>query len=141
MLFRSADTLAHLTLDDVQPRKNATLPKQGRLTARLETFDGLRVTMTMVEQDGRHEATVSAEFDHTLVQPPPSEVEEKGEPEREGTEAEPVASGETAVKLKDPEAVRQEAQAFNEQRGGWVYVLPGFRAETLATRTGALIKK
>ncbi len=136
-----ADTMAHLTLDDVQPRGNATLPKKGRLTVQLETFDGLRVTLTMVEQDGRHQATLSAEFDRTLVQQLSPGSEEKGEQEGEGTGRKAASSDDAAAKLKDPKAVHQEANTLNEQLAGWVYVLPSFRAETLATRTESLIKK
>lgn len=136
-----ADTMAHLTLDDVLPREDASLPKQGRLTARLETFDGLRVMLTMGEQDGRHLATLSAEFDPALVQQLPSGSEEKGGQGGEGTEQEPAASDDAAAKLMDPEAVQQEADKLQDQLSGWVYVLPGFRAETLATRTETLIKK
>ena len=49
-------------------------------------------------------------------------------------------SNDAAAKLKDPKAVQQEANTLNEQLRGWVYVLPSFRAETLATRTESLIK-
>ncbi len=136
-----ADTVAHLTLDDVQPREDSTLPKKGRLTARLETFDGLRVTTTMVEQDGRHRATLSAEFDRTLVQQVPSGSEERAEQAGEGPGEKPAASGDAAATLEDPDTVQQDADTLKEQLGGWVYVLPRFRAETLATRTETLIKQ
>ncbi len=135
-----ADTMAHLTLDDVQRREDVTLPRKGRLTARLETFDGLRVTLTMVEQEGRHRATLSAEFDGALVRKPP-DAGEKDEQREDKSEQQPAASDEAAAKLKAPEVVQQEAEALNQRLGGWVYVLPGFRAETIATRAETLVKK
>lgn len=141
------DTMAHLTLDDVQPREQVALPARGRLTVRLETFDGLRVTMALAEREDRHYAALSAEFDPALVQARPSEPEPQGgqEGERQGEEegagaGEETATADAAAKLKRAEEVRQEAERLTGRLEGWVYILPSFRAETLATRTDELIK-
>lgn len=134
------DTIAHLTLDDVQREGDAPLPATGRVAARLETFDGLRVVLHMVERDDRHLATLSAEFDPSLAQHVRSAAEEET-----GAGGEQEGAGETgaaapAPAVHRPEEVREEARRLNERLGGWVFVLPDFRAEVIATRAETLIE-
>lgn len=135
-----ADTMAHLTLEDVRRRDDVTLPAKGGVTASLETFDGLRIVLRMVERDDRHHATLSAEFDPRLAQRSVTKPDEKT-----GTSVEQEDTGETtsekpAPALRTPEVVEQEAARLNERLRAWVYILPGFRAETLATRRETLIE-
>lgn len=134
------DTLAHLTLDDARRRGDVSLPAKGRVTASLETFDGLRIVLRMAERDERHLATLSAEFDPALVQQPASRGGEES-----GTSAAREDQGETASDgpspaVKTPEEVAREAARVNDRLREWVFILPGFRADTLATRREALIK-
>ncbi len=139
-----ADTVAHLTMDDVRPRGEVELPSKGGVTALLETFDGLRVILNTTKKDDRHYATVSAEFDLELIQKPeePSETKEakKEGAEQEGKEkATPEVPAPT--RLKSSEEVQQEVEQLNERLSGWVYVIPSFRAEAITKRRSDLITR
>ena len=115
-----ADTIAHLPLDDVQPLSDAKLPAEGGVQAVLETFDGLRVTLRIIEKGGTHYTTVRAEFDRTLVrdreEPPEEQKDEAAFP----------------VRLKSLEEAQEEVKQLNQNLAGWAFVIPSFRAEAIA---------
>jgi len=55
-----ASALADLDLADVRPAKDFTFPTEGVAQARYESFDGLVVTVSLVQQDGKDWARIAA---------------------------------------------------------------------------------
>lgn len=55
-----AGVLGGLELADVRPAKDFTFPKEGVAQARYESFDGLTVTVSLVQQDGKDWARIAA---------------------------------------------------------------------------------
>jgi hypothetical protein len=138
-----ADTIAHLTFDDVQPATEAKLPSRGGVRAILETFDGLRVNVRIITRGGKTYATASAEFDQALVQTVAEEAPSEGAEDdgKTGQEVREEDEGQTqSAALEKPiEAVQREAEVLNEQLTGWVYIIPKFRADSIAKHQRDLI--
>lgn len=140
-------TISSLSFDDVKPKSEITFDDQSVVTAVLETFDGLEVTMTLLPKDEKHYVTVSAAFKNDLIWKPESEEGANTEKQAEETqEAEKAESEETAApepekpEIKPEAEVKAEIEALNKRVGEWVYVIPKFRAETILKKPEALIK-
>ena len=145
-----ADTIAHLTLNDVRPQQDASEAISGGVKAVLETFDGLRVSLLVHNKDDQGYATVSAEFDPQLVthpeKPDPPSKEDATAPEEEkagksGQAApRPIPPASPPEKLQSAEEVQQEVKTINERAAGWVYLIPTFRANNIAKHRKDLLE-
>lgn len=140
-LNNMADTVAHLTLDDIRPSTKEPLKPEGALKAILETFDGLRLTLLIKKEQGKQRATLESEFDKILVQPEetpekPTKDEEKKADTKKTPSAEPVL----APKLKSSKEVKLEAEALNKHFQQWMFILPNFRVDAISKRVGDLTK-
>lgn len=117
-----ATTMARLTLNDVAARDTpAATGGTPRFTARLETFDGLRVTMEVMEDSGgQHYAGLSAAFDESIITA--ASAQDNGTPGRDGA------------------AVEQEAEQLDSRFSPWLFRLPGFQINNIAKKPGELIR-
>lgn len=141
-------TISSLSFDDVKPKSEITFDDQSVVTAVLETFDGLEVTVTLLPKDEEHYVTVSAAFKNDLIWKPESEEGTNTEKQAEETqEAEKAESEETAApepekpEIKPETEVKAEIEALNKRVGEWVYVIPKFRAETILKKPEDFIKR
>ena len=75
-----ASTLANLSFDEVHHKAEVDLSTSSHVTAIVETFDGLQVTIKTALQDGQQYITGSAIFQPDLrqeIEPPQKEIEKK----------------------------------------------------------------
>lgn len=142
-------TITSLSLDDVKPQNEVPFDGQPVRTAVFETFDGLQGTVQLLPKDEKNYVTISAVFNADLVWKP--EPEREAEPEKE---SEPQAGEPSGVDTQGKEAdtnpdqprikseaeVKAEIEALNKRTGGWVYVIPKFRADALLKRPQDLLK-
>ena len=121
-----ANGLTNLTLDDVKPAADLSFSGKRPLTVELITFDGLRVNMQSLKDGKQHLARFRAEFDSSSVAP-----------SREGKNENKHAP-ETG--LMKPDAVKKEVDTLNARWGDWVYVIPGYRIDSLTKKKSDLLK-
>lgn len=110
--------LGFLSFEDVKPL--AEVKFDGANKAVFGTFDGLVLTIELVERDGQNWARFSAAHDPAAAKP--EGVEEKHK-----------------EIMKSPEDVAKEAEAINRRFGVWAYQLPGFKADDLRTKMDKLV--
>ncbi|MEM7016529.1 MAG: DUF4340 domain-containing protein [Pseudomonadota bacterium] len=147
-----AGTLGFLNLDDVAKAEGIDFTKDP-LTATFETFDGLKIKLTSVEQDGKRYAQFTAEFVEQPAEEKP-EVTEAEMPEEDRTEGvEEAVETETTTALEvvaeapastaeDKSAeIRKEAEDLNARTVAWAYVLPGHKFTNLDKKYADLIEK
>lgn len=113
--------LTDLKLEEVQPAAQAGAPSEGAIEAVSETFDGLRVRLSVWRDGERTLATLRAEFDEALV--------------RHSADGEPPAG------LLSAAEVREEAQALDARWQPWVYELPDYKGDYLHRRQQDLIEE
>jgi hypothetical protein len=104
--------LVDLALEDVRPAPEA--PGEPALTARVQTYGGLHVTLRLHGEGEDALATLRAEVEPAAEAPPP------------GTPA--------------PEAVREEADRLNRRWASWAYVLPRWKVDALRYRQADLVE-
>lgn len=102
-----AGSLHQLRMEDVKPAAEFSRGDAESVTARFITFDGLVVTSKTSFNDGFYYATFSAEFDPSVVQPAPQDIQELDV-------------------LKTAEEVRTEVTTLNKHLSPWVYRVSGF---------------
>ncbi len=142
-------TVTSLSLDDVKPQNEVPFAGQPVRTAVFETFDGLQGTVQLLPKDDKHYVTISAVFNADLVWKPEPEKDAEPEKESEPQAGEPF-DGDTQGKeagtnpeqpgIKSEAEVKAEIEALNKRVGGWVYVIPKFRADTLLKKPQDLLK-
>lgn len=140
--------ITSLSFDDVKPTNKVAFDDQSVVTAVVETFDGLEVTVTLLPEDEKHYVKVSAAFKDDLIWQPESEEGADAEQRAEETqEAENAEKEETDVPepekptIKPAAEVKAEIEALNKRVAEWVYILPTFRAETLLKKPEDLVKR
>lgn len=103
--------LGHMSYDDVAPAGSIDFADAAK--AEYRTFDGLVVTVSVKEKDGKHWVKFAAAED-TSVTPPPAKA---GDPNKPGD------------KPKAPEEIAKEVEAFNAKLKDWAYEVTKFKAE------------
>lgn len=126
-----ADTLTNLALDDVRPATAVDFKNKDLLSVELSTFDGLRVSMQAIKDGKSDFARFSASFDPSLI--------EKADSAKQETMA-ATASETKKSPLRQADDVRKEVEELNARWHGWVYVVPGYRVDTIAKKKSELIK-
>ena len=157
-------TVSKLTIDDVKKEETADAERKPEITAVLETFDGLQVTVETITQDEAIFGKISAAFDPSLVlkveEPEGKEEKEDQSQEKkaEASKAEPSADeksqdpGETKdqdqqpseppkPKIKPAEEVKEEVVALNKKFEGWLFELPKFKVDNFSKKKKDLITK
>ena len=137
-----ASTLSNLVLDDVREASDVSFDEQSIVKAVLETIDGLEATVKILRKDDKTYVTVAAVFNPDLVLQPESakETDENkgGSDEGEVQKGQPKSEEPT---IKSAEDVKAEVEALNEKLGGWVYIIPKFRADNILKKPEDLISK
>ncbi len=122
-----ANSLSRLTVDDVFQPQDLKLSEKPAFTATLETFDGLRITLTALTDKAdakKRYVTLGAAYDASLIKPvkPDSKDKSKNKPA-----------------VKTPEQVKQEAQGLEKKFKPWVYALPAFQINNIDKKMSDLI--
>lgn len=128
-----ANTLSRLTVDDVFEPRDLKLSDKPSFTATLETFDGLRVTLTASTDKAdakKHYVTLHATYDPSLVKT--TKADGKDNPKGK---AKDKSAG------KPPEQVKQEAAALEKKFKSWVYALPPFQINNIDKKMSDLVTK
>jgi hypothetical protein len=126
-----ADAVTDLALDDVRPATAVDFKNKGLLSVELSTFDGLRVSMQAIKDGKSDFARFSASFDPSLINKADSPKQKAGAA---------TASGKKKNPLKQASDVKKEVEELNARWHGWVYVVPGYRVDTIAKKKSELIK-
>jgi hypothetical protein len=110
--------MGFLSFEDVKPVAEVSF--DGANKAVFTTFDGLIVTVLVVERDGQNWARFSAAYDASAARP--DAVDEKHK-----------------ELMKSPEEVAKEAERINQRFGVWAYQLPGYKADDFRTKLDKLV--
>ena len=129
-----ANTFARLVADDVKATAEVPMSAQNKFVALLETFDGLRVTLTIKAVDGQSYGALSAEF----VAPPATATTpataDTPAPAADKTQDKPAAS------KADPDTVRKEAEAITTRFSDWSYLLAEYQVDNIGKHAKDLFK-
>jgi hypothetical protein len=104
--------LSFFDFDDVKKAVDMPFPDKGVSQAVYVTFDGLTVTVAMMEQDD------------------PTKKADDKDKKKYWIRIEAAGTGDAA----------KEADALNKRVGGWVYAVPDFKANTFKTKLTDLIE-
>lgn len=110
--------LGFLSFDDVKPVGEVKF--DGANKAVFTTFDGLKLTVELVQQDGQNWARFIAEPDPAAARPDAIDEKHKGI-------------------MKSPEEVAKEAEHINNRFGVWAYQLPNYKADDFRTSLDKLV--
>ncbi len=148
-----ATSFAMLELEDVRAREPDKEYPEPQLTASMETFDGLRVSMEVLELDGERLARLSAEHFPVESEEPASAEATAEEPDATGTNEETVeaedAGAETtsaeAAEAEEPESdttpsTAEEAASLNERWQGWLYEVTEYQLNAITKRRADLVE-
>jgi hypothetical protein len=153
VLDNIATTLARLDFDDVAPVSESEVKFNDDETTRavFTTFDGLEVSMTTTEKDGKHYAKFAAAFNQAAVVEPQKKEDEGASSEdkddepasSEDKDDEAVSSGiesqpENAEEIPIISA-EEQAEKLNAKFKGWVYELSEYKVDDLAKTHDELI--
>lgn len=136
-----AGGLAFMGFDDVQPAAAVdfgAVNAEGKplaTAATFETFEGMTVTATTIEKDGK----VWAKFQAAYTEPAPAAPPPARKPPEAPADEQPK---EVAVPPgKPPEELKKETEEFNRKAGGWAFQLADYRAKSFRTRMADLLKE
>jgi hypothetical protein len=119
-----ANALGYLAAEDVRKADSLDMTKSPVVSV-WRTFDGLVLTVTSVEVDGKVWARLDADID-------PAQVEAAKSLDK-------VPSGDGTNLLKDEAAVRKEVDDLKAAWNGWAYSLEATKARDLRTKIGDLL--
>jgi len=122
-----ANTMGRLTVDDVFQPQDLKLSAKPAFISTLETFDGLRVTLTASADQAdpkKRYVTLDAAYDASLVKPAKPDGKDK-------SKARPAG--------KTPDQVKQEALDLETKFKPWVYALPPFQINNIDKKMSDLI--
>jgi hypothetical protein len=135
-LGQIANVLSYLNINDVTGEKDVNFDEKSTYHGVFTTFDGLEVSMTTTEKEGKY----YAKFATALV---PAVTTKKVETEKkEGEKKDEKATAKEKKdedKLKTAEEVKKEAETLKTKFSGWVFELPKYKAEVLAKKHEDLI--
>lgn len=140
--------LQRLTLEDVSPEDELALADPPDAVATFWTFDGLKVTVTTDESDGKLLARLRAEYTEEGPPGTGSASTEAAEPEAGAEAPEEGSADETAADDAapaepagpTPEEVRAEAERLDARFTGWTYVLPTWKKSAFQKRLAELTR-
>lgn len=142
-----AGGLAYLTFDGVKPVGEIAWDTGGQATAEFRTFDGLVVTATTVEADGKVWAKFAAAFDESAV-PPATSTPPVLTTKPDGTEPTEEEKAAAAKKAQDDaesarkseiERVKKETETLNAKLSPWAYQVPKTKGDVLRRKMEDLL--
>jgi len=145
-----AGALEYLNFDDVEPAGRIDFNDPKATTTTMQTFDGMLVTVKVLEQDSKFYGQFSAKADPaarvevTKFEPPPPVGPQPGEAPADpnAPPPEPAAPVETkSVPGKSAEEIATEAAALQERLSKWTFVLPGYAATNFTKKQSDMIKE
>jgi hypothetical protein len=126
-----ATGLEFVNLEDVAPASDVDFSTGTGPIARYTTFDGLVVTVTTKDQDGKNYASFSASYEPPPDAAPPAMVAPDAEKTPE-TPPKPAA--------KSPEEVKQEVEALNARLSKWAYVISSYSRAQFGKKLSEMVK-
>jgi hypothetical protein len=130
-----ATAFGGLALEEV--RRDADLPAdlEAEIEARMTTFDGLVIELSLLAFDGTRWARLTASHE------PPAESTAAQADTQADTEANPVGDPDQTDEAEpgeppDPEA---DAETLNQRWAGWLYKLPDYRLDSLSRPRSDLV--
>jgi hypothetical protein len=143
-----AGALEYLNFDDVEPAGRINFDDPNTTTTTLQTFDGLLVTVKLLEQEEKFYAQLSAVADPAArvevskFEAPPPIGPTNAEADPNAPPPEPVAPVETkSVPGKSAEEVATEAAALEERLSKWTFVVPGYAATNFSKKLTDMLKE
>lgn len=135
-----ATALATLTFEDVFPREEKSFPQDSQTITRLETFDGMEVTMTAAPQDNTYLLILSAAYRPDLRQEPTAKEESAAKSDEQTTEDNQSSEATPAQPpLKSIEDVQKEVAHINTRAKNWVFEIATFKVNNFSKRVADLI--
>ncbi|MDY6991740.1 MAG: DUF4340 domain-containing protein [Pseudomonadota bacterium] len=125
VLRQIASTLSHLNLEDVSVPSEIKFDEEVT-TAIFTAFNGLEITLQLVEQDGKHYAQLNAD----LIEAYQEDTEEVEDAEA----ADDTEEEETEAELKE------RVLSLNKRFNNWVFVLPSYKATNITQSPQDLIE-
>ena len=133
--------LANLDLEDVKrgPGEGETEPAY---TVTMRTFDGLVVELAAVKAGDATLGTFTARVEEVEAAAGDEAASQSGSDtasasDTKSEQAESAAEGDKP----DPQAVKAEAETLNAKWDGWLYTLPGYKADHFARKRAELVEK
>jgi len=126
-----ATGLEYVNLEDVAPASEVDFSTGTGPIARFYTFDGLVVTVTTKDQDGKSYASFAASYEA----PPQAATEAQTDPPKDGEAATPPPSAK-----KSAAEVTQEAAALDARLSKWAYVISSYSRSQLGKKLTELVK-
>lgn len=123
-----ATGLEYVNLEDVAPASEVDFSTGTGPIARFHTFDGLVVTVTTKDQDGKSYASFAASYE---APPAPAATEAP----KEGETATPPATA-----TKSAEEVAKEVTDLNARLSKWAYVISSYSRSQLGKKLTELVK-
>ena len=120
----SGGALSFLQFLDVRPLVEVSAGVEPVTRTRLQTWDGLIVTISLFEYDDLIWAHISAVFDQQLFIPLEKSVEVE----------------DSSEDLDKVQSIQREAQEIDNRHNQWVYLIEDEKIEKLSRRSGDLIK-
>jgi hypothetical protein len=136
--------LVSFTFEDVAPQTGFDFTKASR--AVFTTFDGLAVTVSLIQKDEKYWATVSAAASPAAPQPAPAPAPDEAAqadpnaptpPQPAPPTADPAAAEAAAAQAQ---AAKDEAERINRRTGGWAFNLPKYKGDLLTSKLETLLK-
>lgn len=148
MIDAIGGVLENLYADDVRTAADVPLPTNPATTD-IRTFDGLTVTATLADKDGKTWVRL-----HAASQPPAAASQAATGKEAGGTAANSTAANSTpadskpagakaaapALKLETPAEVAKEAARINATCDGWTFALPAYQAHLFERTLSQLLE-
>lgn len=119
-----ASGLEYVNLEDVEPIAKIDFQNTPGPVAKFKTFDGLVVTATIKDVDGKAWARFEAAYEAPAVPPGPTPAE--GATPKPGT--------------KSPEDVQKEVAELNARLGKWAYQISSYTRANLGKKKSELLK-
>lgn len=123
-----ATGLEYVNLEDVSPAADVDFSTGTGPIARFTAFDGLVVTVTTKDQDGKSYASFAATYEA-----PPEPVGPAAEPPKEGAPPKPA--------VKSPDEVKQEVESLNARLSKWAYVISSYSRAQFGKKLSELVKE
>ncbi len=130
--------LEYLNLEDVTKAGEVNSGSTPKGTAEFRTFDGLVVTVSLAEKEGKVWAKFDARYEEP-EKPAAGESQEKSSEETAAKEGEPAPP--EKKKAPDPEAIRKEASGLHDRLSPWAFQIPQYKADQFTKRMEDLLKK
>lgn len=122
-----ASGLEYVNLDDVEPRGKIDYSITPGPVAKFKTFDGLVVTVTTKDQDGKAWAKFEASFEEPPPVPEPT-------PPKEGEEPQPDPV------RKSPDEVKKEVADLNARLSPWDFHISSYTRSNFGKKKSELVK-